>query len=59
MGTLRVLVADDHEIVRQRLAEYFGKRQPGWEVAGEALRRPRRPWIKRETLKTRRYGSRC
>jgi DNA-binding NarL/FixJ family response regulator len=35
MGTLRVLVADDHEIVRKGLRSIV-EEQPGWEVAGEA-----------------------
>jgi DNA-binding NarL/FixJ family response regulator len=35
MGTLRVLVADDHEIVRKGLRAIV-EGQPGWEVAGEA-----------------------
>jgi DNA-binding NarL/FixJ family response regulator len=35
MGTLRVLVADDHEIVRKGLRSIL-EEQPGWEVAGEA-----------------------
>src|SRR5260221_13186027 len=35
MGTLRVLVADDHEIVRKGLRSIL-EEQPGWEVGGEA-----------------------
>lgn len=35
MGTLRVLVADDHEVVRKGLRSIL-EEQPGWEVAGEA-----------------------
>jgi DNA-binding NarL/FixJ family response regulator len=35
MGTLRVLVADDHEIVRKGLRSIL-EEQPGWQVAGEA-----------------------
>jgi len=35
MGTLRVLVADDHEIVRKGLRTIL-EEQPGWEIAGEA-----------------------
>ena len=35
MGTLRVLVADDHEIVRKGLRSIL-EEQPGWEIAGEA-----------------------
>src|SRR5258707_12602395 len=35
MGTLRVLVADDHEIVRKGLRSIL-EEQPGWEVAGES-----------------------
>ena len=35
MGTLRVLVADDHEVVRKGLRSIV-EEQPGWEVAGEA-----------------------
>ena len=35
MPTLRILVADDHEIVRQGLRCLLESR-PGWEVCGEA-----------------------
>jgi DNA-binding NarL/FixJ family response regulator len=35
MGTLRVLVADDHEIVRRGLRSIV-EEQAGWEVVGEA-----------------------
>ena len=35
MGTLRVLVTDDHEIVRKGLRSIL-EEQPGWEIAGEA-----------------------
>lgn len=35
MGTLRVLVADDHEVVRKGLRSIL-EEQPGWEVSGEA-----------------------
>ena len=35
MGSLRVLVADDHEIVRKGLRSIL-EEQPGWEVTGEA-----------------------
>lgn len=35
MGTLRVVVADDHEVVRKGLRSIL-EEQPGWEVAGEA-----------------------
>jgi DNA-binding NarL/FixJ family response regulator len=35
MPTLRILVADDHEIVRQGLRSLLETR-PGWEVCGEA-----------------------
>lgn len=35
MEPLRLLVADDHEIVRIGLRSLF-ERQPGWEIAGEA-----------------------
>jgi len=35
MGLMRVLVADDHEIVRKGLCSLI-KELPGWEVAGEA-----------------------
>ncbi|HEY1422299.1 MAG TPA: response regulator transcription factor [Candidatus Acidoferrum sp.] len=35
MGNLRLLVADDHEIVRRGLRSIF-EEQPGWEIAGEA-----------------------
>ena len=38
MGTLRVLVADDHEIVRKGLRSIL-EEQPGWEVAGDRLPR--------------------
>src|SRR5215467_10995670 len=35
MESLRVLVADDHEVVRKGLRSIL-EEQPGWEVAGEA-----------------------
>ncbi|HMI52143.1 MAG TPA: response regulator transcription factor [Candidatus Saccharimonadales bacterium] len=35
MDTLRLLVADDHEIVRKGLRSIL-EQQPGWQVAGEA-----------------------
>ena len=35
MGSLRLLVADDHEIVRKGLRSII-EAQPGWEVVGEA-----------------------
>src|SRR6266852_7658086 len=35
MNRLRVLVADDHEIVRRGLVSLI-KSQPAWEVCGEA-----------------------
>jgi DNA-binding NarL/FixJ family response regulator len=35
MRTLRLLVADDHEIVRKGLCTLLGA-QPGWEIAAEA-----------------------
>ena len=35
MGNLRVLVADDHEVVRKGLRTIL-EEQPGWEVSGEA-----------------------
>ena len=35
MPTLRILIADDHEIVRQGLRSLLQSR-PGWEVCGEA-----------------------
>jgi DNA-binding NarL/FixJ family response regulator len=35
MSSLRVLVADDHELVRKGLCSLLGA-QPGWEVAAEA-----------------------
>ena len=35
MGTLRVLVADDHEVVRKGLRSIL-EEQPGWEVTAEA-----------------------
>ena len=35
MGTLRVVVADDHEVVRKGLRSIL-EEQPGWEVTGEA-----------------------
>jgi DNA-binding NarL/FixJ family response regulator len=34
-GTVRVLIVDDHPIVREGLAACIGA-QPGWEVCGEA-----------------------
>ena len=33
--TMRILVVDDHELVRVGVAELI-RRQPGWEVVGEA-----------------------
>jgi len=35
MGNLKVLVADDHEVVRKGLRTIL-EEQPGWEVSGEA-----------------------
>jgi DNA-binding NarL/FixJ family response regulator len=35
VGTLKVLVADDHEVVRKGLRTIL-EEQPGWEVSGEA-----------------------
>ena len=35
MGSMRVLVADDHEIVRRGLCSLI-KEHPGWEIAAEA-----------------------
>ena len=35
MGNLRVVVADDHEVVRKGLRSIL-EEQPGWEVTGEA-----------------------
>ena len=35
MGTLRLVVADDHDIVRRGLLNLL-EEQPGWEVVGEA-----------------------
>ena len=35
MNLLRILVADDHEIVRRGLVSLL-KSHPGWEVCGEA-----------------------
>src|SRR5258708_2300881 len=35
MGALRLLVADDHEIVRKGLCTIL-QQHPGWEVVGEA-----------------------
>jgi DNA-binding NarL/FixJ family response regulator len=35
MSTIRILVADDHEIVREGLRAII-ERQPGWEVCGDA-----------------------
>ena len=35
MKKLRILVADDHEVVREGLKALF-KTQPGWQVVGEA-----------------------
>jgi DNA-binding NarL/FixJ family response regulator len=35
MGNFKVLVADDHEVVRKGLRSIL-EEQPGWEVAGEA-----------------------
>jgi DNA-binding NarL/FixJ family response regulator len=36
MSVLRILVADDHEVVRQGLRSIL-EEQPGWEICGEAL----------------------
>jgi DNA-binding NarL/FixJ family response regulator len=36
MGTLRLLVADDHEVVRKGVRSLI-EDQPGWEVAAEAV----------------------
>lgn len=35
MNKLRILIADDHEIVRRGMRSFF-KAQPDWEVCGEA-----------------------
>src|SRR5215469_6471609 len=35
MATLRILIADDHELVRQGLRSLLASR-PAWEVCGEA-----------------------
>lgn len=35
MSTVRILVADDHEVVRRGL-RFILQEQPGWEVCGEA-----------------------
>ncbi len=35
MGTLRLLVADDHDVVRKGVRTLL-EEQPGWEVAAEA-----------------------
>ena len=35
MDSIRILVADDHEIVRRRLVSLL-KSHAGWEVSGEA-----------------------
>ncbi len=35
MNTLRILLADDHEVVRRGLKELL-EAQPGWEVVDEA-----------------------
>ena len=39
MGTLRILVVDDHDVVRQGLRALLESR-PGWEVCGEAATGP-------------------
>jgi len=36
MKTVRILVADDHEVVRQGLRRLL-EAQPGWEICGEAV----------------------
>ncbi len=36
MGTLRILVADDHEIVRRGVCTLL-QSHPGWDVCGEAM----------------------
>ena len=35
MNTVRILVADDHELVRHGLVKLLGA-EPGWEVVAEA-----------------------
>ncbi len=35
MATIRLLVADDHEVIRRGVRSLLGA-QPGWEVSGEA-----------------------
>ncbi len=35
MATIRLLVADDHEVIRRGVRSLLGT-QPGWEVSGEA-----------------------
>jgi len=32
----RILIVDDHQIVREGLRSYFAKTRPDWEVCGEA-----------------------
>jgi DNA-binding NarL/FixJ family response regulator len=39
MPTLRILVADDHEVVRRGLKALL-EAQPGWEIVGEAISGP-------------------
>jgi DNA-binding NarL/FixJ family response regulator len=36
---LRILLADDHEVVRRGLCSLLQKHE-GWEVCGEGIRRP-------------------
>jgi DNA-binding NarL/FixJ family response regulator len=36
MDTVRILIADDHELVRKGLTEVLMKAHPQWEIVGEA-----------------------
>src|ERR1700756_1710209 len=34
--TIRILIVDDHEVVREGLISYLVKSRPDWEICGEA-----------------------
>jgi DNA-binding NarL/FixJ family response regulator len=35
--TIRILIVDDHEIVREGLISHLAKSRPDWEICGEAV----------------------
>ena len=49
---LRILLADDHDIVRRGLRELL-EEQPGWEVCGEAATGREAVRLARNALKRR------